>query len=86
MSEPEEECLTLIELQTAKRITENRNQRMRNMLSELHRTKPKGWKKRFQHVQDELIRSAGLVGRLERRIRGAVEGATGPAEEEEHVY
>jgi hypothetical protein len=85
MSEPEEECLTLIELQAAKRITENRNQRMRCKLAELHRTKPKGWKKRFQHVQDELIRSAGLVGRLERRIRAVVEGETGPAEEDVNV-
>ena len=78
----EEEPLTMDELRLARQITENQNSRLRDRLTMLARTKRDGWRETFHRVHDELVRRSGLVGRLERRIRAAVENEAGPAREE----
>jgi hypothetical protein len=79
----EQECLTLGQLQLAKRITEAENLCLRSKLVKLRRDKPDGWKKTFRLLYYELRRRSGLVPRLEHRI-ATVEGLVEAAEGKEH--
>jgi hypothetical protein len=76
-----EEPLTLSELQVAKDTLGTKAHHLREVLHELRRTRPGGWRAEFSQVQAELIAIATAIGRLERRIRAAVEGE--PSVEEE---
>jgi hypothetical protein len=67
----EEECLTLGQLQLAKRITQRQDELLRSKLVKLRRDRPDGWKKKVKDVRDELARRNGRVGHLEYRIAAA---------------
>ena len=71
MSEEEEECLTRLQLELAKRITQKQDELLRGKLVKLRRDRPEGWKKKVKDVRDELARRSGRAGHLEYRIAAA---------------